>query len=108
MSENPAQSNADVAQDTIQKAKSFGIASLVLGIIALLLCFSGPGALLGLACGIVGLVLGSKARKRLPVTDRGMATAGYVCSIVSICLCAAGFIISIGFLGTIGGLIMMK
>ena len=68
-------------QATPQKGgKGFSITSMVLGIVSICLAFS---VFLGLACGIVGLVFGAFAlctRKN----GRGMALAGFICSIVGI------------------------
>ncbi len=77
-------------------ARSMATAALVLGIISLL-----TG---GLPLGIVGCVLGVKARNAIPygAPGRGMATAGLICSIFGIvigaifllvCLCIFGVII---------------
>ena len=65
------------------------IASLVLGILAVACIFFGRVSLLGVALGIVGLVLGISARKESP---SGMATAGIVLSIIAIALCVIAFI----------------
>ena len=56
-------------------------ASLVLGILSLILC--------GLPLGIIGIVMGVQARNAMPVgtPGRGKATAGLVCSIIG---CAWG------------------
>ena len=56
-------------------------ASLVLGILSLILC--------GLPLGIIGIVLGVQARNAMPegTPGRGKATAGLVCSIIG---CAWG------------------
>ena len=60
-----------------------GIVSLVLMLIGLFTV--GIGGIVGLAVGVVGLVLSIMARKEMPST---MATAGLVISIVGVCLCA--------------------
>ena len=54
-------------------------ASLVLGILSLIICG------LGLPLGIIGLVLGVQARNAMPegTPDRGKATAGMVMSIIA-------------------------
>lgn len=72
------------------RGKSMGVAAFVLGIIGLISCLTGAGAFLGVVTAIIGLVLGSKARKLLPPNERGLATAGWVCSIIALCVCAAG------------------
>lgn len=85
--------------NSLQKSgKGFGIASLVLGIVALVLMVTIYLAFLGLICGIIGIILGAIARKRLPAHERGMATAGFVCSIVAtgiFLLCVIIFIIDV-------------
>lgn len=65
------------------------IASLALGIAAIVCVFFGFSALLGIALGVVGLVLGIKAKKEEP---SGMVTAGIILSIFSIGLCLIGII----------------
>lgn len=95
--------NASVqqVQQPVQQAvypvpgKGMGVASLVLGILALLSLLTGWGAIIGVIMAIIGLVLGSKARKIMPLNERGIATAGWVCSIISLCLCAAGLLLAI-------------
>lgn len=84
-------------------ARTMGIASLVLGIVALASCFTGIGAMVGIICGIIGWVLGAKARKRLPINESGMATAGWICSMISLAICLGFilifFIFGLGLLG---------
>ena len=72
------------------------IASLVLGILALVCIFFGYGALLGIVLGIIGLVLGISAKKEGP---SGMATAGIVLSIISIAVCAIIFTACVACIG---------
>ena len=76
------------------------IASLVLGIIAIICVFFGYGALLGVVVGVVGLILGMQAKKANP---SGMATAGIVLSIVAIAVCVVGFIACVACIGTLAG-----
>lgn len=61
------------------------IASLVLGIVAIVFSFIPGLNFLGLISGIVGLVLGVIAKKKTP---SGMATAGLVVSIIGVVLTA--------------------
>lgn len=67
-----------------QKNNGKAIASLVLGIAALVLAvFAGMAfyGWIGTICGIVGLILGVMAKKESP---SGMATAGIVLSIIGL------------------------
>lgn len=66
------------------------IAGMILGIVSVVCCWWGTFAIVGLAAGIVGLVLSVKGRK-IPV-KRGMATAGLVLSIIGI-VCGGIFFI---------------
>ena len=64
-----------------------GVASLVLGIIALVLDFAlgaFGAAWVGLLLGVVGIILGALGRKN--PEKRGIATAGLVCSIIAVVL----------------------
>ena len=61
-----------------------GVASLVLGIISVVMAvlFSGFGWLAAIL-GVIGIVLGSSARKK---GEKGVATAGFVLSIIGLVL----------------------
>lgn len=61
-----------------------GVASLVLGIISILIGVFSAGALgwLGAIIGVIGIVLGSLGRKSAPADKQGVATGGMVCSII--------------------------
>ncbi len=74
------------------------IASLVLGIIAVVTLFFGTFAWIGVICGIVGLILGAQARKETPC---GMATAGFVLSLIAVILCALTFVACIACVGAL-------
>lgn len=97
--QTPSGNDSGPRETELASARTKGIASLVLGILALVCCFTGIGALIGLAAAIVGLVLGAKSRKILPPSENGMATAGWVCSIVALCLCALGVLLVFGLFG---------
>ncbi len=64
-----------------------GVASLVLGIIAIVIGVFSSGLLgwLGAILAIVGIVFGAIGRKNSE--KAGMATAGMVCSIIGLVLC---------------------
>ena len=68
-----------------KKTNGLAIASLVLGIVSILFCFMGLAVPFGLIIGIVGIVLGVKSKKAAP---SGMATAGFVLSIIGTVICA--------------------
>lgn len=74
-------------------------ASLVLGILSLICVFFGYGAILGLILGIVGVVLGAKARKE---SQTGTATAGFVCSLIGLIICAIGLVCVIACVSSLG------
>ena len=61
--------------EELSKLRSGATASLVCGILSLLIPF------VGLALGIVAIIFGNKARKRLPDAEKGMATAGFALGI---------------------------
>ena len=74
------------------------VAGLVLGI-----CSIGFGLFfwwLGLILGIIGVVLASMAKKEAP--QNGMATGGFVCSIIGIALNLVYFVACAACLGAIG------
>lgn len=61
------------------ESAGFGIASMVLGIVAL--CFACCTYYISVPCAIIGFILGAVGLKRQ--AGRGMAIAGVVCSLVS-------------------------
>jgi len=67
----------------MEKNNGKAIASLVLGIVAVVLGFFGYVAIAGVACGIIGIILGVQAKKEIPEgAPTGMAVAGLVLSII--------------------------
>ena len=70
-------------QGISENNNGFAIASLVLGIVSVAFCFFGTLIIIGLACGIVGIVLAAKGQNS---HKKGFATAGLVLSIVGVSL----------------------
>ena len=70
--------------------KNKAVASLVLGIVSVVFWFFGMGAVIGLAAGIVGIVMAVLAKKEGFVG--GMQMAGFICSIIGAAGSAIAFI----------------
>ncbi len=79
-----------------------GVASLVLGIISIVLSLFG-GTWVSALIGIVGIVLGALAKKANP-ENSGMATAGMVCSIIGTVLSLLVFIACVACAASVGAL----
>lgn len=77
------------------------VASLILGIVAIVGGISTVGSGYGLIAGIIGVILGALARKSNPT---GMATAGLVCSIIGLVLSAIIFVACASCAGAISSL----
>ena len=78
-----------------------GVASLVLGIVSLVIAFIIPGFTLkwiGAILALIGIVLGVSGRKN--PENRGIATGGMVCSIIGFVFC---IIVVIACSGCVGG-----
>lgn len=74
-------------------SKGKATASLVLGIVSLVVAWFGWGAIVAIVLAIIGIILGVGARKELtPEQGRGLATAGMICSIIALALSAIVFI----------------
>ena len=82
-----------------------GIASLVLGIISLIIGLFSSGTLgwLGAIFAVIGIILGATARKNPEA--KGVATGGLVCSIIGLILCLLLFIACVA---CVGGLAAMS
>ena len=72
----------------MNNAKGFIIASLVLGIVACVMCWYGGTSLISIAAAIVGLVFAIKFGKAYP---GAMATAALILNIVATSLAALSF-----------------
>ena len=78
-----------------QRAHNFAIASLILGIVSIVLSCCCYGVI-SLVCAIIGIVLWYNA-KDAEGNREGMAKAGMICSIVGIVLAVIMLILLIGF-----------
>ena len=78
---------------------SKAVVALVLGILSIVLALLYWWA--GVILGIIGIVLGAKARKETPC---GMATAGFVCSIIGLVLGCLSIVCVLCALGALGSL----
>ena len=76
------------------------IASLVLGILAIILSLTGAGGIFAVILGIIGFIWGALGRK--DPERKGMATAGLVMSIISVVLGVLLFVACAGVLGAAG------
>ncbi|TDT60914.1 DUF4190 domain-containing protein [Fonticella tunisiensis] len=88
------------------KNEGTAIASMVLGIVAIVLSII-PGLYwVGLACAIVGLILGINAKKKINESNgtlggAGMATTGVVLSIISLALFVIALIACSAFISAV-------
>ena len=64
------------------------VASLVLGIISIISCCTFGGMLVGVPCGIVGLILADKHKKDID-ENNSLANAGGICSKVGLGIAGA-------------------
>ncbi len=78
-----------------------GVASLVLGIIAIIIGLFSAGALgwFGAILAIIGIILGAVGRKN--PEKSGLATAGLVCSIIGLILCLIVYIACVACLAAL-------
>ena len=92
--------------------KGSAVASLVLGIIAVVLWFFGITSIGSVLLGIVGLILSGSAKKA--GFQGGVRTAGFVLSLIGLiggsivlvaCVACAGAISSLGTSGALSGII---
>ena len=72
------------SQESTSGGVGFSVASLVLGIISMLLFWT---IAIGVPAGVLGVSLGGYSIYRQN-QGKGMAIAGLVCSIIALCLCA--------------------
>lgn len=87
---------------TTEQGKNFAIASLVLGIIAIVLWFFGYSAIASVLCGIIGIVCASNAKKQ--GFTGGMQTAGFVLSLLGLIVGGIVFVSCLACYGTAAGI----
>ncbi|MCE5235423.1 MAG: hypothetical protein ABFC62_12920 [Clostridiaceae bacterium] len=83
--------------------KGKSTAALVLGIVSVALAWFGYSALVGLACGIIALVLGIQIRKAGQAEGfepNGNAKAGYILGIIGLIINAVMFVTCALVMGT--------
>ena len=89
--------------ETIAPLHGKAVASLILGICSIVCWFFGFwSALVGIALGIVGIVMASQAKKA--GNNEGIRTGGLVCSIIGLAGSGIAFLIALGALMTLGAL----
>lgn len=76
------------------------VASMVLGIIAVVLWFFGYSSIISVILGIIGLVLAGNCKKA--GYEGGIRTAGFVLSLIGFIGGAAVFIACVACVGTLG------
>lgn len=76
-----------------------GAASLVLGIISIVIGLLSGGGLgwLGAIMGVIGIILGSQGKKIQE--QKGLASAGLICSIIGTILCLLMYVACIACVG---------
>lgn len=82
--------------------KGAAVASLVLGIVGVVLWFFGYSSLLSVILGIVGLILAGNAKKAGFVG--GVRTAGFVLSLISLIGGAIFFVACVACVGALGAM----
>lgn len=82
--------------------KGAAVASLVLGIIAVVLWFFGYSAIVSVILGIIGLVCAGNSKKA--GFTGGLRTAGFVLSLIGLIGGAVAFIACVACVGAIGSL----
>ncbi len=95
MNENERPNNRDD-----EPGKGAAVASLVLGIISVVLWFFGYSAVVSVILGIIGLVLASNSKKA--GYNGGLRTAGFVLSLIGLIGGALFFIACVACVGTLG------
>lgn len=91
-----------------EQMKGKATASLVLGILSIVLPWFGYSSIIALVCGIIGLVLANKVKKACAAANEqapGTATGGKVTSIIGIVISGLCFVFIV-LLATIFGVVL--
>lgn len=88
--------------DYLQQGRKLAFVAFVLGVAGCVCWFSSASSLPGVIFGVIGWVIGSRARRMLPPAERGLATAGWILSIIAVFLCAFVFIFFGGLIALFG------
>lgn len=80
--------------------KGAATASLVLGIIAVVLWFFGYSAIISVVLGVIGIILAGNAKKA--GFEGGIRTAGFVLSIIGLVGGAIAFVACVACMGALG------
>lgn len=87
-------------ENQVVPGKGAATASMVLGIISVVLWFFGYSALVSVVLGIIGLVLAGSAKKA--GFEGGIRTAGFVLSLIGLIGGALVFVACVACVGTLG------
>lgn len=86
----------------MEQNNSKSVASLILGILAVISIFTGWGSFIGFVLAVIGVILGVNAKKESGGAS-GMATAGIALSVIGIITSSIG-VICFACVGTMVGL----
>lgn len=90
----PVKSDSQYQKPTDQEpGKNYATASLVLGVISLASCFVHISGLVGIGCGICGLVFALKAKK--DGCKSSLPTIGLVCSVIGLVISVLAILYSL-------------
>lgn len=92
----PMYGNAMYVQPQLDPGRGAAIASLVLGIVSIVLAFS----LVGIICAILGLVFANQGSRS--ITSSGLAKTGKILSIVGLSMWLVAIVVVIGFFLLVG------
>ena len=76
------------------------VAALVLGIISCAAFLTGIGAIVGVILAVIGLILAKQAKAA--GNTEGICKAGFVLSIIGLCVSGITLIVALGLIGMIG------